>query len=104
MSLDLPEPRAEPVTTVEELVAYLRAAEKPRTAHRLGLEHEKFVYRNDETASAVSYEGPQGIGALLEALAQREGSAFREAHEHATIAVLRGELTVSLEPGGQLEL
>jgi glutamate--cysteine ligase len=41
---------------------------------------------------------------LLEALAGRSGVAFREAAGKPTIAVQRPEQTLSLEPGGQLEL
>ena len=85
----------------------LRSAEKPRAGHRLGLEHEKFVYPAPGTSApprAVPYEGASGIGALLERLAATGGyTPFRETPTSPVIAC-RGEATVSLEPGGQLEL
>src|SRR5262249_42308602 len=104
MSLDLPGGPETPVTSVEPLIAQLKSAEKPRSRHLLGLEHEKLVYPRTGPAVPVSYEGQAGIGALLEALAHRGGTLFRESGAQPGIAVLRGTQTLSLEPGGQLEL
>ncbi|MBF5044716.1 glutamate--cysteine ligase [Aggregicoccus sp. 17bor-14] len=109
MSLDLQRAEAAPITSIEPLVEGLRSAEKPRAQHRLGLEHEKFVYPLPGNAllppTAVPYEGPSGIGALLERMAASGGyTPFRETPTSPTIALQRGMLTVSLEPGGQLEL
>ena len=106
MSLDLPgapETLDEPVLSPERLVQELRDAEKPRAQHLLGLEHEKLVYPVG-SAVPVPYEGKSGIEALLGALARHWGDLFREAPGHPAIAILRGQSTVSLEPGGQLEL
>ena len=106
MSLDLPgtqEPIDEPPLTPERLVQELRDAEKPPAQHRLGLEHEKFVYPQ-ASVTPVPYEGKAGIEALLGGLAKHWGDLFREAPGHPAIAILRGDSTVSLEPGGQLEL
>jgi glutamate--cysteine ligase len=85
------------------LVEGFRAAEKPRAEMRLGLEHEKLVYPLGP-ARPVPYEGPSGIGALLERMASGGYTPFRETPEAPAIALQRGMLTVSLEPGGQLEL
>ena len=53
----------------------------------------------------MPYEGASGIGALLERLAATGGyTPFRETPTSPVIALQRGEATVSLEPGGQLEL
>ena len=103
MSLDLQRAGSEPITSVEMLVAGFRSAEKPRHELRLGLEHEKFLYPLHE-ARQVPYEGASGIGALLERLAPAGYTPFRETPESPTIALQRGMLTISLEPGGQLEL
>jgi glutamate--cysteine ligase len=94
------------VTGVDELVGYFRSAEKPREQHRLGLEHEKLVYPKD-SATAVPYEGDRGIGALLQGIERCCGyDGFREAPELPVIALTRPDTitTISLEPGGQLEL
>jgi glutamate--cysteine ligase len=104
MSLDLKRAVAQPITSVDDLVDVFRSAEKPRTEHRLGLEHEKFVYPK-AVGKPVPYEGPSGIGALLEKMGAAGGyTLFRETPDSPVIALQRGIETVSLEPGGQLEL
>ena len=104
MSLDLKRAVVQPITSIDALVDTFRAAEKPRTEHRLGLEHEKFLFTKG-AARHVPYEGPSGIGALLEKMgAKTDYTPFRETPESPVIALQRGIETVSLEPGGQLEL
>ncbi len=104
MSLDLQREVSEPITSVEMLVDGFRAAEKPRAEHKLGLEHEKLIYPVG-AARPVPYEGAAGIGSLLEQVASAGGyTPFRETPESPVIALQRGMLTISLEPGGQVEL
>ncbi len=103
MSLDREQPEVEPVSSVEALTRFFHSAERPRASHQVGLEHEKFIYPR-AVALPVPYEGPSGIGALLAALARRGYQPFRESAEHPVIALTRGTSTISLEPGGQLEL
>ena len=103
MSLDLKRAASEAITSVDLLVAGFRSAEKPRTQHRLGLEHEKFLYPVG-SAKPLPYEGESGVGALLARLAPAGYTPFRETPESPVIALQRGEATISLEPGGQLEL
>jgi glutamate--cysteine ligase len=104
MSLDLPGTDHQPVTSVDQLILELAADRKPPAGHRVGLEHEKLVYPLHGQARPVPYGGASGIGALLEALASRGGSAFRDSEDGPVIAVVRPDSTLSLEPGGQLEL
>ncbi|WNG60487.1 glutamate--cysteine ligase [Archangium gephyra] len=103
MSLDLQRATSEPITSVDMLLAGFRSAEKPPSQHLLGLEHEKFVYPV-QSARPVPYEGPSGIGALLERMAPNGYTPFRETPTSPAIALQKGMLTISLEPGGQLEL
>jgi glutamate--cysteine ligase len=103
MSLDATTPNDVPVTTVEALVAALRGAERPRADHRLGLEHEKFLYPVGGS-TPVPYEGPAGIHRLFEMLEASGYQSFREAPGGPAIAMVKGEHTLSLEPGGQFEL
>ncbi|WNG34498.1 glutamate--cysteine ligase [Archangium violaceum] len=103
MSLDLQRSASEPITSIDMLLAGFRSAEKPRSKHLLGLEHEKFIYPI-QGASQVTYEGPSGIGALLERLAPAGYTPFRETPTSPVIALQKGMLTISLEPGGQFEL
>lgn len=103
MSLDL-QPDAQPLTHIDELIETFRSAEKPPAEHRVGLEHEKFVYPVASPMNAVPYEGTSGIQALLEGLAPRGYAPFRESDGRPIIALQRGKETISLEPGGQFEL
>jgi len=105
-----------------ELVSYFEQAGKPRQEWRVGTEHELLgVY--PETGEAPPYDGPRGIGALLDWFAERGGTpvmetlataseydaVFREAEAGAAprdhmIALVRGESQLTIEPGGQFEL
>ena len=102
MSLDL-KADSEPVTSIDDLVAFFREAERPPREHRVGLEHEKLLYPRGGSR-AIPYEGDRGVEALLGRLVARGYSPYREAEGLPIIALMRGELTVSLEPGGQIEL
>lgn len=102
MSLDRA-PDAEPVSSIEELVSYFRSAERPVSSFQIGLEHEKLVYPV-RSVEPVPYAGPAGIEALMENLRPGGYAAFRESPGQPVIALTRGQSTISLEPGGQLEL
>jgi glutamate--cysteine ligase len=92
----------QPVTSVDELVEFLRRAEKPSDAWRVGTEHEKIgLYRDGHRP--VPHEGERGIGALLERIAAEDGWQ-RIYEDDALIALEKGNASITLEPGGQLEL
>ena len=55
-----------------ELVERLAGGSKPKTAWRIGTEHEKFVYRTADFR-APSYDEPGGIRDLLAGLAADYG-------------------------------
>jgi len=103
MTLDRAPTDVRTLSGVQDLVETFRQAEKPAAQFRVGLEHERFVYPRD-SSTPVPYAGPNGIGALLAALAPAGYQPFRESPEGPTIALTKPPLTVSLEPGGQVEL
>ena len=103
MSLDLATGDSPALTSTEDLLAHFRAGEKAQGDLKVGLEHEKLLYRR-EPVGPVPYEGPGGVGALLERLGRHGYTPFKEAEGLPTIALQRGRETLSLEPGGQLEL
>ncbi|MFW5835071.1 MAG: glutamate--cysteine ligase [Pseudomonadota bacterium] len=85
-----------------DLVAYLADAAKPKSAFRIGTEHEKFAFRHDDLRP-LAYEGPGGIRWLLERMAERfEWTLVREGE--LPVALTRGRASITLEPGGQFEL
>jgi len=101
--------RDEPITRREQLVEFIAGGGKPDSAWRIGTEHEKFGFRipgagtpAGEEFRPPTWEGPHGIGALLEGLTR---FGWERVEEHGKlIALARGQASVTLEPAGQLEL
>jgi len=94
---------AAPVEGVSELTAYLASGMRPESQWRLGTEHEKFGFTKDDLRP-LPYEGERGIRAVLEGLAERfDWEPVLE--NELPIALLNDEgASITLEPGGQLEL
>jgi glutamate--cysteine ligase len=85
----------------EQLVAPMEAGEKPKSAWRIGTEHEKLVFFR-ANHRAPSYDEPAGIRDIL--LNLRE-FGWEPVEEGGKVIAMRGaDGTVSLEPAGQLEL
>nr|MBA3541190.1 glutamate--cysteine ligase [Deltaproteobacteria bacterium] len=92
---------AVPITSEDELVGYLSAGNKPRSAWRIGTEHELIgVLAGRPTPP--TYEGPHGIGALFDRFIAGGGTPVLE-NGHL-IALSRGDSQLTIEPGGQFEL
>jgi glutamate--cysteine ligase len=92
--------------TFEDLVADFDRGCKPKSAFRVGSEHEKFVFRTG-THAPVPYEGEAGIHALLTGLKKYGWAEVLEktaSGGETLIGLSRGGAGVSLEPGGQFEL
>jgi glutamate--cysteine ligase len=86
-----------------DLVAHLEAGCKPdRSTWRIGTEHEKFAFYS-ESLKPVPSEGENGIGALLNGLADKYGWERIE-EKGNVIALKQGMASITLEPGGQFEL
>ena len=99
---------AEPLTRAD-LVAALQGGEKPKSAWRIGAEHEKFLVRDGDQARPA-YAGKGGVEALLRGFERFGWRGVHEAGADAPVLIgleRRGELgleNISLEPGGQFEL
>jgi glutamate--cysteine ligase len=93
---------AVPIERTEQLVEQFHAAAKPRAEWRIGTEYEKLAV-DPATGRAVPFEGPRGIERVLTELAERYGWEPRQ-ENGATIALARGRVSITLEPGGQIEL
>ena len=92
---------SEPITDFRQLVEHLESGCKPRQSWRIGTEHEKFVFKLD-TREPVPYDGPFGIGAFLDGMTRFGWKPVLE--KGRVIALAMDGCTISLEPGGQLEL
>jgi glutamate--cysteine ligase len=101
VSLDAKVKESPPVAGVDDLTSYFRQRERPRPDWKVGLEHEKIALRAG-TLEPVPFEGPGGIEAALRAFTQFGYQPFLE--DGRIIATQRTGLTVSIEPGGQIEL
>ncbi len=84
-----------------QLVEFAASGCKPRDKWRIGTEHEKFGFTLD-TLEPLTYEGPKGIRAMLEGLQRFDWTPDYEGEN--VIALSKEGCSVSLEPGGQLEL
>ncbi len=96
-----PQSHGETLTDKAQLVAYLEAGCKPRDDWRIGTEHEKFCYTLEDFRP-LPYEGERGIRALLTGLQAFGWEAVTEGEN--VIALSHEGASVSLEPGGQVEL
>ncbi len=96
-----PQFKGEPIAGKADLIGYLAAGSRPATEWRIGTEHEKFAFRWSDYRR-LPYDGPDGIGALLRGLEQFGWDGVYEGE--TLIGLTKGGASVSLEPGGQVEL
>jgi len=101
VSLDARIQESPPVGGVEDLVRWFAARERPRAGWKIGIEHEKLMIRAG-TTEPVPYEGDRGVAAVLRAFSRYGYTPFEE--DGRIIASQQTGLTVSIEPGGQVEL
>ncbi len=98
------DPKAQTLETMEDLLFPFHEAIKPEAQHRIGAESEKFGV-DEATGAAIPYEGERSVLAVLEALVDRHGwRPERESPGGPLIALQRAGASITLEPGGQLEL
>ena len=93
------------IKDVGQLVEWIAKGAKSAADWRIGTEHEKFLFHRD-SLRPVAYHGDSGVEAMLNAL-------FKAIGDKATPIIEKGRIiglkdgdggSVSLEPGGQLEL
>jgi glutamate--cysteine ligase len=102
MARDIIDDRA--VESRDALVAWLEGGCKPAASFRVGTENEKIpFYRGALTP--VPYDGPRGIGVLLEGMRDRLGwESILDGENLIGLHDPVGGAAISLEPGGQFEL
>lgn len=86
----------------QQLIEYLESGCKPKSQWGLGTEHEKFGFTTDDLRP-LPYAGERGIFAMLKGLEQ---FGWKPVEEHGNLIALLDDTgaSVTLEPGGQLEL
>src|SRR5438445_330003 len=90
-----------PIEHRDQLVDFIASGARRRDQWKIGTEHEKFGFRLEDLRPPT-YEGPRGIGALLDGLTRFGWTPVREGGN--IIALMRGDGSITLEPAGQLEL
>jgi glutamate--cysteine ligase len=97
-------PDLEPIRRRDDLLLPFVQAYKPREAWRIGPEMEKFGLF-EATRTPIPYTGRFSVTAILDELVKTHGWTAEREHAGApVIALLRDGASVTLEPGGQLEL
>ncbi len=95
-------PDADPIKGTAQLVEHILRGSKPEEQWRIGTELE-FIAVRQEDGHAIAWSGRHGVEVLLRDLAERFEWAPTTEGRH-TIALHRGETSITLEPGGQIEL
>jgi glutamate--cysteine ligase len=90
------------IESVDQLVEQLHVAGKPRDRWMIGTEYEKLAV-DTRSGKAIGYSGSRGIEVVLRSLAERFGWEPKEDEGHV-IALARDGASITLEPGGQVEL
>lgn len=99
-----PSPASEPISHHRDLLALFENSEKPAQRWLIGVESEKFGVHAD-TGRALAYHGEFGVLRILEWLQTERGYApENEVLDGPTIAVRKGGISITLEPGAQFEL
>jgi glutamate--cysteine ligase len=90
----------------EDLIGAMSKGAKPRDQWRIGAEHEKFGF-DRSTLRRPTYEGPNGIRAMLDGLTRFGWEKVYEGDNAIALERKNADgmtASISLEPGGQFEL
>src|SRR4029450_4975977 len=90
-----------PIENRRQLIEYFAAGSKPRSAWRMGTEHEKFGF-NAKTLKPLPYDGATGIRAMLEGLTRFGWQPVVEGNN--PIALEGGKANITLQPGGPCDV
>jgi glutamate--cysteine ligase len=97
-------PEDDRLITRDDLEGLFISSEKPASQWLIGGEMEKFGV-DRETGAPLCYDGPRGVGRIFEHLVANHGwHGEAETPGGPVIALTRGQASITLEPGAQLEL
>lgn len=101
--MSIPQQGGGEVHSRADLVQFLADGCKPRADWRIGTEHEKFGFRKQDRRPLPYDDGPCSVRGMLEGIASRFDWQ-RVFEGDKLIGLSKAGASVSLEPGGQLEL
>ncbi|MCF8473159.1 MAG: glutamate--cysteine ligase [Emcibacter sp.] len=90
-----------PIENKQQLIDYIASGSRPASEWTIGTEHEKFGFC-ETSLKPVPYEGERSIRAILLAMKEDGWDAIKEGEN--IIGLKKDGQSVTLEPGGQLEL
>ncbi len=96
------DPLDRPIRSIDDLVEYFIDAQRSPSEFRVGTEHERFAVTANSHI-ALPFSGERSIESLLRGMAQKSGWTAVEEKGHV-VALLGPDASVTLEPGGQVEL
>ncbi|MCB0309345.1 MAG: hypothetical protein KDD48_08235, partial [Bdellovibrionales bacterium] len=100
MSREMTENLSQPVSTLDDLLIPFNVGSRPSSEFKIGLETEKIGIRGHQP---LLFDGPFGLEMILESFAKRY--EWKRIYDHGKIIALeKGQMAVTIEPGGQLEL
>ena len=94
--------KSEQIENKSQLIDYISSGSKPKSEWKVGTEHEKFGFHTD-SLKPLGYTEKGGIRDILNGLKDKFGWRAEYEGEHI-VALYRDGCSVTLEPGGQLEL
>lgn len=89
---------------MDDLLVLFHEAEKPREGWRIGTEAERIAV-TESSGDPLPYAGPVSVTAIFDRLIERQGwQPERETPGGPVVALSRGQGSITLEPGSQIEL
>lgn len=96
-----------PIADIDELNSIFVQFQKPRANFGIGVEHERFVIE-PQTMKPIQWQTPMGMHALMHELKSscmaQDASTVGVSENEQLIAIMKKNASITLEPGGQLEL
>ena len=93
------------ISCKEQLIDWFKEGEKNKEEWRVGTEHEKFAYNYSKSENRyypLEYSNKNGVEEFLNEIAQ---SGWKKIEEQGkTISLKKENQSITLEPGGQIEL
>ena len=86
-----------------DLNEYFFSGIKHKKNLKIGVEHEKFVLDKDSFLPR-SYDENHGIREILEKLSSTGWTSNYDDNQKTIVALFKGRESITLEPGGQIEL
>ncbi len=86
-----------------DLNDYFFAGIKFKKNLKIGVEHEKFVLHKDSFLPST-YDETNGIRDILERLSNKGWIQSYDDNQKTIVALTKGKESITLEPGGQIEL